>query len=187
MIDFSRLITMCLLALLLSACANQGANVAEQRTAVQKMKDDTLTKLFKQKPHTRAQIRSAAGFAVFSNASINLFVASVGGGQGMVKNNQSGAITYMKMGELGVGFGLGVKDFRIVMVFDNKKTMDSFIDKGWVFGAQADAAAKASNKGSAVGAEAVVNGITIYQMTESGLALQALVKGAKFWRDEAIN
>ena len=105
----------------------------------------------------------------------------------MVKNNQSGAITYMKMGELGVGFGLGVKDFRIVMVFDNKKTMDSFVDKGWVFGAQADAAAKASNKGSAVGAEAVVNGITIYQMTEGGLALQALVKGAKFWRNEALN
>ena len=187
MIDFSRLITMCLLALLLSACANQGANVAEQRTAVQKMKDDTLTKLFKQKPHTRAQIRSAAGFAVFSNASVNLFVASVGGGQGMVKNSQSGAIIYMKMGELGVGFGLGVKDFRIVNVFDKQKTMDGFVETDWSFGAQADAAAKASNKGATVGEETVVNDIILYQMTESGLAFQALAKGAKFWQNKALN
>jgi lipid-binding SYLF domain-containing protein len=187
MIHFSRLITACLLALLLSACANQGANVAEQQGVVKKMKDDTLAKLFQQKPHTRAQIRSAPGFAVFSNASVNLFVASVGGGQGIVQNNQSGAITYMKMGEIGVGFGLGVKDFRIVMVFDSQKTMNNFVEKGWVFGAQADAAAKASEKGAALGAEAVINGITVYQITESGLALQALVKGAKFWRDEALN
>ncbi len=105
----------------------------------------------------------------------------------MVKNNQSGAITYMKMGELDVGFGLGVKDFRIVKVFDNQKTMDGFVETDWSFGAQADAASKASNKGATVGEEAVVNGIILYQMTESGLAFQALAKGAKFWQNKALN
>jgi len=29
--------------------------------------------------------------------------------------------------------------------------------------------------------------ITIYQLTESGVSLQATVKGTKYWKDEALN
>lgn len=93
----------------------------------------------------------------------------------------------MRMGEVGVGVGAGVKDYRLVMIFQNQTVMDKFIDQGWVFGAQADAAAKASDAGGAAGGEAVVNGIAIYQLTEAGLALQATVKGTKFWRDDSLN
>ena len=93
----------------------------------------------------------------------------------------------MKMGEAGVGFGLGVKDFRAVFVFHNRAVMEKFISSGWEFGGQADAAAKAGEKGAAIGGEAVFDGITIYQMTESGLALQATVKGTKYWKDEELN
>jgi hypothetical protein len=39
----------------------------------------------------------------------------------------------------------------------------------------------------AVGGEILLNGITIYQLTESGLALQATVKGTKYWKDDALN
>ncbi|MEZ4485040.1 MAG: hypothetical protein R2864_10760 [Syntrophotaleaceae bacterium] len=66
--------------------------------------------------------------------------------------------------------GLGVKDFRAVFVFHDTETMNRFTEKGWAFGGQADAAAKASDKGAAVGGEAVIDNITIYQLTESGLA-----------------
>jgi hypothetical protein len=45
------------------------------------------------------------------------------------------------------------------------------------FGGHADAAAKASDKGAAVGGEALFDGITVYQLTKSGLALQGTVKG----------
>jgi hypothetical protein len=33
----------------------------------------------------------------------------------------------------------------------------------------------------------VFDNITIYQLTESGLALQATVKGTKYWKDDALN
>ncbi|MDH3999265.1 MAG: hypothetical protein OET90_10555, partial [Desulfuromonadales bacterium] len=81
----------------------------------------------------------------------------------------------------------GAKDFRAVFVFHNDKTMNRFIEKGWAFGAQTDAAAKASDKGGAVGGEIVVDDITIYQLTETGLALQATVKGTKYWQDSSLN
>jgi len=34
----------------------------------------------------------------------------------------------MKMGELGVGLGLGAKDYRSVFIFHDKATLDKFIN-----------------------------------------------------------
>ena len=33
----------------------------------------------------------------------------------------------------------------------------------------------------------VVDGITIYQLTETGVALQATIKGTKYWKDDELN
>lgn len=183
----ARILIAAVLITFLSGCVSVGNTPQEKRQAIIAMKDKTLTQLYKKKPHARAQINSAPGYAVFSNANLNVILASFGGGYGMVKDNSTKKITYMRMAELGLGFGAGVKDFRIVMVFDDKQTLTQFLEQGITFGAQADAAAKASDKGGAVGAEAVVNGITVYQLTESGLVLQATVKGTKFWKDEELN
>jgi len=65
--------------------------------------------------------------------------------------------------------------------------LTKFVNSGWQFGAQADAAAKAGDKGAAVGGEVVLDGITIYQITESGLALRATVRGTKYWKDDDLS
>lgn len=65
--------------------------------------------------------------------------------------------------------------------------MNNFVENGWAFGAQADAAAKANDKGAAVGGEVTIDNITIYQLTEAGLALQVTVKGTKYWKDGSLN
>lgn len=172
----------------LNGCATTGKkSVAEKRQAVLNMKSDVLSDLYRVRPDVKSQIARAPGYAVFSNANINLIFASFGGGYGVLKNNQNGHNTYMNMGEVGIGLGLGVKDFRGVFVFHNADTMARFRDQGWAFGAQADAAAKASDKGGAVGGEITVDNMTIYQLTETGLALQATIKGTKFWKDTELN
>ena len=151
------------------------------------MKNDTLSELYKVKPQAKSQIKKAPGYAVFSDANINIIFASFGGGRGGVKDNQTGKHTYMTMGEVGIGLGLGVTDFRAVFIFHDPHTMNKFIESGWEFGGHADAAAKASDKGGAIGGEILLDNITIYQLTESGLALQATIKGTKYWKDEALN
>ncbi len=133
-------------------------------------------------------IAEAPGYAVFSNANVNIIFASFGGGYGVVKNNTTGKHTYMKMGELGIGIGLGVKDFRAIFIFHDKATMNKFIESGWQVGGHADAAAVADDKGvGAVGGEVLIDNITIYQLTKTGLALQATVKGTKYWKDDELN
>ena len=177
-----------LLLLFVTACATTAGDTPEEkRLAIQSMKNEVLADLYKMKPDVQAQLARVPGYGVFSNANINVILASFGGGYGVVTNNKTGQHTYMKMGEVGVGPGLGAKDARLVFVFHADSTMSRFVNKGWTFGAQADAAAKAGDKGGAVGGEGIIGNITIYQLTESGLALQATVKGTKFWKDDSLN
>ncbi len=172
---------------LTAGCANTaGKSPAEKRQAILDMRKSVLGELYSVKPDVRSQISSAKGYAVFSNANINLIFASIGGGHGVVHSNATGKNTFMKMGEAGVGLGIGVKDFRVVFVFHSTDAMTQFVDEGWAFGVNADAAAKASEKGGAIGGEATFDNITVYQLTESGLALQATVKGTKFWKDSEL-
>ncbi|MCB1662005.1 MAG: hypothetical protein H6995_00835 [Pseudomonadales bacterium] len=176
------------LALAISGCVTTGSNPPEQkRRAVLEMKEGVLQDLYAIKPSVKAQIAAAPGYAVFSNANISVIFASFSGGYGVVKNNHTGKHTYMNMGEVGVGLGAGVKDFRVVFVFHKEDSMQRFVEQGWAFGGQADAAAKAGDKGAAVGGEAMFDNVTVYQLTESGLALQATLKGTKYWKDAELN
>jgi lipid-binding SYLF domain-containing protein len=173
--------------LLLGCATTKGKTPQDKRHAILDMKKATLAELYRVKPQARSQIAKASGYAVFSDANINIIFASFGGGHGVVKNNKSGKHTYMKMGEVGIGLGLGIKDFRAIFIFHDHNTMNKFIKSGWEFGGHADAAAKASDMGGAVGGEILLDNITIYQLTESGLALQATIKGTKYWKDDALN
>lgn len=175
-----------LLGLMLSACVS-GSSVAQKQAVVQDMKNKALNDLYAEKPDVRQQIQSAPGYAVFSNANVNLIFASFGGGYGLLHNSRSGKETYLKMGEVGLGLGIGVKDFRIVLVFHTDDAMQRFEEYGVALGAQADAAAQAGKQGGSVGGELTLDNITVYQMTESGLALQATLKGTKYWPDSSLN
>ncbi|HIE64475.1 MAG: hypothetical protein ABGX83_05060 [Nitrospira sp.] len=182
-------VTICfLLMFTLGGCATSGVKASSSKQkSILTMKNKVLTDLFKHKPDVRSQIKSAPGYAVFSNANINIIFASFGGGKGVVKNNKTGKHTFMRMAEVGLGLGLGVKDFRVVFIFHSTASMNRFVEHGWAFGVQADAALKASDKGAAIGGEATLDNITIYQLTESGLALQATIKGTKYWKDDSLN
>ncbi len=186
------LLTMVVLALLaanLGGCATaQGSNPAEKRAYALSMVDQTLSDLYAQRPEAKAKVRAAAGYGVFSNIGTNLIFVSTGGGFGVIRDNETGDDTFMKMGEVGVGLGLGLKDFRAVFIFHDPNVLIDFIDAGWEWGGEADAVAKSGDQGGAVGAAGNVHrGIEVYQFTENGIALSATVSGTRYWPDEELN
>jgi lipid-binding SYLF domain-containing protein len=161
---------------------------AEQRAEIQKMRSTTLQRLYQVHPAARADVQKAAGYAVFSNVGINLILLSAAGGSGVAHDNRSGKDVYMKMVSGGFGIGLGVKDFRGVFVFSTTDKLNQFINSGWEASAQADAAAKSGDKGgAAAGAITVAPGVNLYQLTESGLALQATIQGTKYFKNDDLN
>ena len=172
----------------LSGCGPAGDTVEQKRETILTMEDDTLDRLYDEEPQTKRKIAKAAGYGVFSNININLIFASAGSGYGMVYDNDTGDRTYMRMALGGVGLGLGAKDFRVVFIFKTDEALRRFVDSGWEFGAHADAAAKAGDKGGELSEEGDISSdIEVYSMTESGLALQATVAGSKYWKDAELN
>lgn len=186
---------LCILCLVLTAQLADGGvfggddkSTEEKRAEVRKMRDQVLADLYKEKPELKSRINKAAGYGVFSNLGINVLLLSTARGAGIVVDNATGKETFMKVGSVGVGVGLGVKDFRAVFIFYDKEVLKKFVDKGWEFGGQADAAAKSGEKGgSGEAAGSVTAGMEIYQFTESGLALQATIQGTKYWKDKDLN
>ena len=168
----------------------KGDDVEQKRAAVRKQRDEILAKLYAEKPEAKAKIQNAAGYGTFNNKNMNLFLLSSGSGYGMVVD-KSGKETFMAMGALGGGVGFGAKDLSVVFIFKNNDVLNKFVENGWQFGGEADATAKAGDKGAAAAREAGVdsggNLFEIYQMTDSGAALQATVAGTKYWKDKELN
>ena len=89
---------------------------------------------------------------------------------------------------LPLALGFGVKDFRAVFYFDNEQAFETFVESGWAFGGSADASAKSGEKGGAADAKGTVaSAIHVYQITETGVSLQATVNGTKYWKADALN
>ncbi|RYZ92598.1 MAG: hypothetical protein EOO68_22535, partial [Moraxellaceae bacterium] len=154
------LLSMAVIWLVSGCTTTKGVTPDEKRQAALNMRTEVLTNLYQLNPDARAQIAASPGYAVFSNANVSLLFASVGGGYGVVENKRLKKTVHMKMGEAGVGLGLGAKDFRAVFIFKTQESLEAFINNGWEFGGHVDAAAKAGDKGAAIGAEAMLNGVT---------------------------
>jgi lipid-binding SYLF domain-containing protein len=160
----------------------------EKREKSRKMSAEALQDLYKLQPTSQAAIQKAAGYAVFDNMGVNVLLLSTARGSGLAVNNRSKQETFMKMASAGAGLGMGVKDYVVVFVFENDKALAQFLDSGWSGSAQADAAAKAGEKGGAYsGAAEVAPGVWVYQITKNGLALQLTLQGTKYYKDDKLN
>ena len=161
----------------------------EQRADIRKVRDQALAELYKVQPSARGHIEKAAGYAVFSNFGMKVLVAGGGSGRGIVIDNKTKKETFMKMAEVQAGLGFGVKNFRLVWVFEKKSDLDRFVNSGWEIGAQSTASAKVAGQGASVyaGAVSVTPGVWLYQLTGDGLALELTAKGTKYYRDNELN
>ena len=57
--------------------------IEQQKADIQKMANDTLERLYKAQPKSRNVIAKAAGYAVFSNFGMKIFLAGGGSGKGL--------------------------------------------------------------------------------------------------------
>jgi lipid-binding SYLF domain-containing protein len=174
--------------LLVSALTSFAKSKEEKQAEARKKADQVLARLYKASPSAQAQISSAAGYAVFSNAGMKILFAGGGKGQGLAIDNATKNVVYMKMREVQAGLGMGVKKFSTIFVFETKDKLDQFINSGWEFGGQSTAAAKTSDGGGSLqGAVSVSPGVWMYQLTDKGLALELTGKGTKYSKDDDLN
>ena len=186
----SRIIIIQFLAVvLLAAVALSAKDTPDQkREKSRKMAAQTLEDLYKLQPTAKAAIQKSAGYAVFNNMGTNLLLLSTARGAGIAVDSKTKQETFMKMISAGAGLGIGVKDYRVIFVFENEKALGHFLDSGWAGEAQTDAAAKTKSSGAAYsGAVEAAPGMWVYQITKKGLALQLTLQGTKYYKDDDLN
>ena len=132
-----RMIASSLAVILLATSFASAASPDEKRTKTRKMADKTLQELYKLQPAAQGAIQKSAGYAVFDNMGTNLLLLSTARGSGIAVATSSKQETFMKMVSAGAGLGVGVKDYRLIFVFENDKAYNNFPNSGWSGSAQA--------------------------------------------------
>ena len=168
--------------------AEKQEEIKQEKADIRKMVNETLNRLYKLQPGAKSSISKSAGYAVFNNFGMKIFVAGSGSGKGILFDKKKNKEVFMKMFEAQAGLGIGVKKFSVVFVFDKQSNVDDFVNSGWEFGGQASAAAKMGEEGGAMqGAMSVSPGVWMYQLTDDGLALELTGKGTKYYKDDDLN
>src|ERR1017187_6858986 len=125
----------------------KGDSPAEKRQVVIKQRDEMLAELYKTKPELKDRIPKAVGYATFKQTEMNLFLLASGRGYGVLRDNKTGKDTFMCVASLGTGVGMGVKDLRVIFIFNDPMVMQGFVEQGIQFGGKGDVSAKYKNTG----------------------------------------
>lgn len=184
-----RLPALLLAAVLAFPALSAAATKEQKRQDVRDVAENTLARLYKSQPQAKDAVERSAGYAVFSNFGMKIFVAGGGKGEGIAVNRKAKTETFMRMVEVQAGLGMGVKKFRLVWVFEKQSDFDKFVNSGWEIGAQATAAAQMSGQGQKLyaGAMSISPGVWLYQLTDDGVAVELTAKGTKYYRDAELN
>ncbi len=154
-----------------------------KRMKIDEMADLALKKVLAGNEKAERLYDMSYGWAAFDNLKL-AFGFSGGGGNGVAVRIKGNQRIYMKMGTVGVGLGLGANKYQVVFLFQDERTFNSFVDKGWQ--ADAGASAVAGKAGVEVKTE-FVNGMAVYQITDTGLMAHADIAGTKYWKNKKLN
>jgi lipid-binding SYLF domain-containing protein len=161
---------------------------ALRQTGILAMKDRTLEDLYKEKPETREQIANAVGYAVFDATGVYLLLYVAQEGAGVLIDKSDAKPTYMTLLRAGTGPGVGYQSFRLVLVFKTKGLMDQFKKVGADVGASGAFTIKGGGYGTNISGETSFNpDLSVYQITDKGIALQANWGATAFLPDEKLN
>ncbi len=154
-----------------------------KRLKIDEMADAVLEQVMNSNWKAEELFESAYGWAAFDNLKI-AFLISGGGGNGVAIHRATGERTYMKMGTGGVGVGIGGQSYQVLFFFQDERTFNNFVMKGWKADASAQAAAGTDGANATTG---FVNGVAVWQITEKGLMASADISGTKYWKNKKLN
>jgi lipid-binding SYLF domain-containing protein len=170
-----------------SVSGAKGKTPEDKKATILADREKALQKLYAQMPEAKAKVENAAGYGVFSNLGLKIFLAGSESGYGVVKDNKTGEDTFMRMAGASVGLGFAANDYTSVIIFYDPATLRKFVTSGWEFTGQAGAGAAAGSKGAGATGAAGVKGVEVYRLTKNGFVLQATVQGIKYWRDTQLS
>ena len=177
---------MCLMTA--TAFAANPEKIQKERTEIEELSEKALQNLYAKVPSAERVIENCYAYATLSNTGMKLGIFGDAHGRGLAINNETGERLYMRMKEMGLGLGLGVKEYDLIFVIGTEAAWNSFISGDIKFASAAEAAASDGVTGDSIeGASIAAKGVWVYQITKKGLTLDASIKGTKIYPDKKLN
>lgn len=111
-----------------------------------------------------------------------------GKGLGVVYDNKTKTPIFMNAIRAGTGPGVGYKSIRGVLIFANETVYKQFTTIGLQVSASGGALLKVAGKGTqASKAVSLIPGVSLYQLVDTGLVLQANWGATEFLKDPNLN
>ena len=168
--------------------ATKEEKIQKERARIEELSEKALANLYAKVPSAPRVIENCYAYATLSTTGMKLGIFGDAHGRGLAVNNETGERLYMRMQEMGLGLGLGVKEYDLIFVIGTEEAWNSFISGDIKFAGSADASASDGVTGDSVeGATIAAKGIWVYQMTKKGLTLEASIKGTKIYPDKKLN
>lgn len=171
---------MIVLVIGLGGCASthRSMTVDEKRDYLLELEQQTLTELVEEHPEAAADLESAVGYAIFSNTATKVPIVGAGNGIGVVVNNPTGKRTYLKVQRFDVGGGLGIRTYRLIMIYFDETAFNKLASGKLELAAGVDAGAGKKDVGTGAGgiAPARNDKRVAYQLAEAGVSATYTVR-----------
>lgn len=163
-------------------------DIVTKRQEILIMSEETLERLYKEQPEVKEEIKNSYGYGVFEGQAVNVILYNAGRGLGVVYDNKTKTPIFMNVIKAGTGPGVGYKSLHGILIFDNEIVFDQFTTVGFQLSASADAAMTIAGKGASSGKSvSLVPGVSLYQLIDTGLVVQANWGGTEFLKDPNLN
>jgi lipid-binding SYLF domain-containing protein len=173
-----------LAAFLAASCSSTYRSMSpqEKRDFLVELEEETLAELVEDQPEAQADLDNAIGHAIFSNTEAKVPFVGAGDGIGVVVNKETGERSYLKVTRFDVGGGLGVRTYRLIIVFFEEEALKKLAGGKLEFGAGVEAGAKDKDIGTGPGgiAGSRKEGYVLYQLSDSGASVSLTVRMIKY-------
>jgi len=174
----SRWIAELFLAGALAACSSTPTGDPVTYEELDAMGDATIARLLELQPDVREAIDASKGYLVLDMTMTKIPGVGGGGGLGVVVDKRDGSHSYIKVSQFEVGGGVGVRKFKVVVLFEDAALIDRVTAGSWYYNAGAEAGAGEQSAGTSAG-ERVGKGYRAYRLSEGSLVVAVTVRAAR--------
>lgn len=172
------LLSACLLILLGSACTSIPVEErAQKREDINRAAQETIEKLVEREPELQDKIDASMGYFVAEISAATAALVGGGSGIGVLYDKEDSTRTYMNVRRYDLGLGLGVRRFRMLILFNDREGLEDFRRGGWESTVGAETAA---GDAGAIGVSDVQRAqrydFSVHFLTETGMHAAASIR-----------
>lgn len=175
---YSNYLIVGLLFLFATACSSIPVEErAQKREDINRSAEETIDKLVEQEPGLQEKVDASVGHFVAEISAATAAIVGGGSGIGVLYDKEGSTRTYMNVRRYDLGLGLGVRKFRMLILFNDREGLEDFRRGGWESTVRAETAAgSAGAVGVSLPGRAELYDFSVHFLTEAGVHAAASIR-----------